>query len=65
MMLLLMSNNLIDSFRFFLIIEQPFGISLPSLISGCIKGNPLVDSVKWRGDQYTTLFHLIDRSAAH
>ena len=46
--------------NYFIIIEQPFSIDVRSMVTGVIKGNPLMDSLKWN-ESAPTLFHVISR----
>ena len=46
--------------RYFVLIEQPLGVSVVGLIKCALTGRPLMESLRWR-EKSGTVFHVIDR----
>lgn len=46
--------------NYYVIVEQPMTVNVPSLIAGTLKKRPMINSMRWKGES-TTLFHVVHK----
>ncbi len=46
--------------RYFVFVEQPLALHLPTMAAAVLTGAPMVESMRWRGDR-GTVFHVVHR----
>ena len=46
--------------NYYILIEQPLTVNVPSLVSGTIQRKPMIESMRWH-DDHSTIFHVINK----